>query len=228
MSESKETKPASSLGGAAQPPPKPQDPPATPPTPPLPPPAASETLTPEQERAALGLPEDAPQSVVDAARGRVPDKGPEGDEVEAGALNWLLGPAPPLEYDIKTMIDTPAGTEPLTFHIRQLDDTEIQKLEQEHTTGSGPFATLDRPMLNAAKAAKATLYMVDATGKRTEPSSAEFRGPVPAPEDAMRLRFKKQPGILISVAQEIDRVAGFSPERVGVAEKAMSTAVGNS
>jgi hypothetical protein len=175
------------------------------------------------------LPPDAPELLVKASRGDVPDSNDKrGDLEEAGALTWLLGATEPIEYDVKATLDTPEGQKPFTFHIRQLDGAVIEALERESMLGEGPFARIDRRNLNAAKCAAATMYMVDETGEKTEPKSEEFRGRIPTPKDAMRERFKFQPGLLAALAVEIDRIAGFTPDRVGVAEKAITIAAGNS
>lgn len=197
---------------------------------------AEEALDATERRRDLGLPEDAPEEVVEAAEAKIADReDPDGDEQEATVLNFLLGPTVALEFDVDALIDTPTGREELTFHFKQLDDTRIKELEDEWTEGEGPFGRVNRLMLNAAKVAEATLYLADKDGRKVEINSSEFRGPIPNPIDAVRGRFKFQPGILSSVAQEIDAAAGMMNNRVGQArraapatDKTIATAVGNS
>lgn len=180
-------------------------------------------LTPEQieARRGLGLSPDAPDEMVRAAEGNVAEAGDEqGNIEEASVLDWVLGPTEPLEFDCRTWIDTEKGRQLLIFHLIQIDDTAIERLEKEHSEVTLMGRTVDRPMLNAAKVAEATLYLEDADGKQTDPHARDFRGPVPSLADAYRGRFKFQPGILGMVAQEIDAMAGMTGDRVEGAKRA--------
>lgn len=190
----------------------------------------------EQRREDLGLSPDAPDGLVEAAEDNIDESSAErAAHKEAQVLNFLLGPTVALEYDCEAQIDTPEGREPLTFHFRQLDDTRLNEIESEHATGEGPFRTVDRVAMNAAKVADATIYLEDKDGRQVDIGSKEFRGRVPDRGAAMRARFKFQPGILAQVAQEIDVAAGLTPDRVKRAERStvsaaqsMANAVGNS
>lgn len=187
-------------------------------------------------RRELDLPLDAPDELVEAAQGHVARKDePEGDKQDIAVLDFLLGPTTPLEYDVDTFIDTPEGRGKLTFHLKQLDDKKIDDLEKEHSTGEGPFRVVDRPSLNAALVAEATMFFQDPTGKVVVPGSKEFRGPIPSAADALRGRFKFQPGVISMVAEEVRAAAGMTNDRVGAArlskvsgEQVIANAVGNS
>lgn len=169
----------------------------------------------------IGLPAGTPEEVVEAAElDKLAETGDESaDRAEATVLTWLLGPTEALEFDVDAWMDTPTGRQKLTFHFRQLSDTRITELEAEHRQGEGPFAEVDRIMLNAAKVAEATVYLQDADGRKVEIDGQEFRGPIPSSADAMRGRFKFQPGILSMVASEIDGAAGMRNDRVGAAKR---------
>ena len=193
-----------------------------------------------QRRKELGLAADAPIELIEAAEAKIEKDDPEGDAKEAKVLDFLLGPTKALEFDVETWVDTDAGREKLVFHIVQLDDTKLDELEKEHTTIEGFARTVDRLQLNAAIAAEATLYLEDSKGRQVDPKSKEFRGPIPDTADAMRGRFRFQPGILTGIAEEVRGAAGLLSNRVGEAQQApgkepsangdetIATAVGNS
>jgi hypothetical protein len=180
--------------------------------------------------AAYGLPPGSPEEMVEAAEltaegSDLAAPGDEsGDQAEATILNFLLGPTEPLEFDVDTWIDTPTGRQKLVFHIRQLADTRIEELEEECRIGEPPLSRIDRPRLNAAKVAEATVYIADADGRKVTLNSTEFRGPVPELGAALRGRFRFQPGILAMVAAEVDGVAGMREDRVGGARRASAEA----
>lgn len=168
-----------------------------------------------------GLPDGAPSAVVRAA-----EPGGNIDELTGGeeksALDWLLGATQALEYNVPVEYDTPAGRKKLLFHIRQQDPGALETLDAEHRKGDGPFARLDTAAFNAALIAKATVYIKDGeTGVQVEPNSERFRGGVPDPALAVATRFKYQGGILEGIAEEIRRVSGYSPDRVGTAQRAV-------
>lgn len=170
-----------------------------------------------QPKPSEGLPPDTPEAIKAAADGSAKDVTVK---AERDALDWLLGASKPVEYDISTKFDTPAGTKELIFHIQQLDGKKIIKLEDEHRKGTGPFAELDDIAFNAALVAEATLLIKD--GKReVSPAEPEFIGDLGfGPAMAMELRFKYQPGLLDGVAGQIRSVSGYAPDRVGAAERA--------
>lgn len=172
-----------------------------------------------EERTRLGLAPDAPEALVTAARDELEKEDPAAAKKEATVLDWLLGPTVALEFNCVAHVDTKDGRQDLTFHFRQVDDTRLDELEKEHSTQTLMGREVDRLMLNAAICAEATIYFEDKDGNQVDPKSDQFRGPVPM-ADAMRTRFKFQPGILGSVAEEIRMAAGLSTDRVEGAERA--------
>lgn len=150
---------------------------------------------------------------------------------EAGALNYLLGARAPLPYDVKSTLETVDGPKPLTFVIRQMDGRKIDAIEtrnRDKTTG-----VLDQISCDVQLVGEACLFIVDATGKQTDPKSEAFRTvrpeqpPLASPADALEARFREQLGILSGVAREVRRVSGWAPERVGQADRRLVDAAGN-
>lgn len=182
---------------------------------------------------AAQLPGGAPDGLKEAARGRL-DEGltdhdaAEATAKEAGALDFLLSNPSPQPFTVESLVDTPNGLKALTFHMHQLDGSRIEALENEHSEGVGPFARVDRQRLNAAKIAEATDKMVDANGKELTPTDGGFLGDAVAPAIAFERMFKMQPGVSDQLAEQIDRMAGMTRDRVGMAERAVTAAVGNS
>lgn len=227
--------PKSSLGGAEKAPPAETTKVLQPPPPTPPPPFGGEQRKPEDDGPKPGddLPEGAPDGLKEAAGGKL-DEG-NGDEQsraeaaakERGALDFMLSNPTPAKYKVEAMVDTPEGLAKLIFHMHQLDGSVIEKLEEEHSEGIGPFAKVDRQRLNAAKIAKACDSMEDANGKTLEPTDAGFIGDAIDPAIAFERMFKMQAGVADSISAEIDRMAGMTRDRVAVAEREMTNAVGN-
>lgn len=180
------------------------------------------------------LPGGAPDGLKKVAGGPLPEadsdtvQAEENAKDEVGALDFMLSDPTAFPFSVEAMVDTPEGPKKLTFHMRQLDGERIEALEAEHSEGVGPFAKVDRQKLNAAKIAEATVKMVDANGKETLPTDESFVGAKVAPQYAFEAMFKYQPGVAEALSAEIDRMAGMTPGRVGIAEREMTTAVGNS
>lgn len=177
------------------------------------------------ERERLGLPPDAPEELVKAARGEAAEKDdPDGSRKEATVLAWLLGDTKPLEFDCDAWMDTPDGRQKLVFHFRQLDGSKIDELEKENSEQTLLGRTVDRPRLNAALVASALIYFEDGDGNQVrlddETQAARFRGPIPSLIEPMLTRFRYQPGILAQVAEEIRVAAGLGGDRVDTARRA--------
>lgn len=169
----------------------------------------------EQQPQAV-LPPDAPTAVVDGANGREPEASDERD-----ALDWFLGATVALEYDVPVKYETPGGMTTLTFHLKQLDGDRIEEVDVENRSGDGPFGRLDTLSFNAQLVAEATVYIQSESGRKVEPMASEFLGGIPSPVLAMKLRFKKQPYLLEHLADRIREKAGFSPDRVGSAQRSL-------
>jgi hypothetical protein len=177
---------------------------------------ASMTGTTEYDPASA-LPEGAPEPVKEAVRGNEID-----GQGEKTALDWLLGPTLALEYDVPVKYETPDGMRELVFHIQQLDPDKMQEIDARNRQGDGPFAKLNVLAYNAEIVFEATRYFTDESGRHVDPRSAEFRGEMPgSPVLALQARFKKQGGILETVAERVREVTGYSPDRVGAAQRSV-------
>lgn len=148
---------------------------------------------------------------------------------EKGALDFLLGPTRALRYTIEVQLETDEGMKPLKFHVQQQDGARLAKLETENRAGDGPFARLDTVAYNSAVVHAATTAFTDATGRRVELESQDFVGGHPEGSlGALRTRFKFQGGIFEALSGEIQRVSGYSADRVGSAQRVLVDAVGGS
>lgn len=174
------------------------------------------------------LPAGAPASLKEAVAAELSGEDAERAEKESGALEFMLGAPTAQPFWVDAMVDTPEGPRKLRFHMRQLDAKTIEKIEDEHTEGIGPWAKVDRLAINAKKVAKATQCMEDTKGKRLEPTDEEFIRDAIDPAIAFERMFTYQPGVGDRLAEEIDRMAGAMRDRVGIAEREMTTAVKNS
>lgn len=201
-------------------------------SPPQPPQGAGEGKEPQPGE---HLPHGAPEGLKQAAGG-VPSEPAPDDKVgqaqaaaaEKGALDFMLSNPDPAPFHSDVLVGTPAGLKKLRFHMHQLDGSRIETLETEHSNGVGPFATVDRYRLNCAKIAEATDKMVDENGKELTPIDSEFLRDAIAPPIAFERMFKYEPGVAEQLGEQIDRMAGMTRDRVGAAEREMTTAVGNS
>jgi hypothetical protein len=200
------------------------------PTPPTP--DHSEGVDDDRAKPGDHLPAGAPEGLKEAAGGPLDEGHTDEDAAgagakEKGALDIMLSNPSPQPFKVEAMVDTPAGLKKLTFHMHQLDGSRIEALENDHTSGVGPFATVDRAKLNAAKIAEATDKMVDENGKETTPTDPGFIGDAVAPPIAFERMFKLQPGVAEQLTEQIDRMAGMTRDRVGMAEREMVNAVKN-
>jgi len=161
-------------------------------------------------------------------------KGMDAEKAEASALDFICGSPHALMYDVPVTVDIPGGQSAgLTFIIRQLDGARIIALEDEHTSGIGPFARLDDTKFNAALVAEGTVKIVekdkdDKVRAEMDPRSEKFISGFGSPAVAMEKRFSFQAGLLSGIAGQIRSVSGWRPDRVGIAERPVRDAVGNS
>lgn len=166
------------------------------------------------------------EMVEHAAMGAVLD-----EEEERDALDWMLGDAPPINYDVTVQWETPQGRKPLTFVIRQMDGRKIDSIEQSHLNRQ--TGVLDKFASDAEIVAEATLFLTTPAGKQVDVRSATYRtvkirdretgemreqelASTPA---ALLFRFRKQLGLLAGVANQVKRTAGWDPERVSDAQR---------
>lgn len=199
-------------------------------------PPANET---EEEREAreaaerAGLPGGAPDGLVSAANG---DALPEDKaaELEAGALDFMCGDSPPVEFEVDAKVQAKDGLRKVTLHMVQVDGDRLEALTQQHRReDSGPlFGTVDAFSLNCAIIAEACRFMEDPKGAKVTPTDPEFIKDAVAPPYAFERAFKRQPGVAESIAAEVRRMAGNQEDLVGKAkrstEHAMTAAAGNS
>lgn len=164
-----------------------------------------------------------PESVTRAAAGEKV-KGKD----ERSALDWLLGATTALEYEVTVQYDTPAGTRPLTFRLRQVDASTFDRIDKANRLGDGPFAKLDVATFNAELLSEATVSIKDGSGRTVDPRGQEWLGGAPSPALAMALRFKYQPGLLDALVEEVRKISAYSPDRVGTAQRVLVDAVGGS
>ena len=164
-----------------------------------------------------GSPEGAlPPEVAKAAAGETLTAAEE-----KSALDFILGPTQALEYNVPVQIETPDGLKPSTFRLRQLDPDVIDRIDASNRSGEGPFSKLDVSTFNAELVAEACVHIEDPTGRKVDPKSDQFRGGVPSPGLAMKVRFKYQPGLLETLAERIRESAGFGVDRVGKAQRVL-------
>lgn len=169
---------------------------------------------------------DKPNVIGDIAGGRVRPSAveagsPEDEQLaedEKGALDWLLSAEKPPPWEIEVQSLTPEGFKPLLFIVEPQDGRKIVEIEDRNTSGQGPMRKLDEIANNAELVAAATLYLEDpATGKKIDPGSPDFRGPLPSKANAIERRFARQAGLLMGVAGQIRSISGYNSDHVGKA-----------
>lgn len=154
-----------------------------------------------------------------------------GTEDERAALDFLLGTPEPAKYTVEADYETPAGMRKLTFHFVAMDGRKIDVIERRHI--SDKTQELDKISADAELVAEAVTAIEDETGKKTKPTSEEFRtmkpgeAPLASSIDALNARFATQIGLLAGVASAIREAAGWNRDRVGKASRVLVTAAGN-
>lgn len=181
---------------------------------------ARHTATPRREDPADGLPPDAPEAVREAAAG-----GDLSATSDRDAVDWLLQPRRPQRFRVKTTIETDEGTQPITFVIHQLDSKRIDEVERRNLDEK--TGRIDQVKANAELVAEACDHLEGALGHKIDPKSEEFRAGLPSPALAFEQRFHWEAGVLAGVAGEVRRVAGWSPDRVGTAQRVLVETAGN-
>lgn len=180
-----------------------------------------------------GLPDDAPAGVRKAEAGNGQEKTITPQE-EREAMRYLLSSAgKPMEYTAPVEWETDNGPKKIPWRLRSLPAREIDRIETENRQeGSNPFEGLKEPNASAALVAAATVF--------PDIRSEEFRRPPEPtdtnpdriadadPADALMRVFEFQSGLLSGLAGEVRRISGFDPQRVGMAKRSLTRAVGNS
>jgi hypothetical protein len=188
--------------------------------------------TPDPRDRATGLPPDAPQSVVDVARGHGAPKGGG----ERSAVRFLLGQQRAPRYKVRVEFATDEGDLALWFTIKALDGKKIDTIEKAHTDRNTVMGEADDLLISAELVAEATVEISDfepgtpeyETGMRTKPTDPEFLVGAVAAADALKARFHFQSGLLAGVANQIRRISGWAPDRVGQAQRVLVDVVGGS
>lgn len=157
---------------------------------------------------------------------------------ERDALDYILGPKPPREYDVKVEVETDAGPRPMTFVIRAMDGRKIDSIEQTHV--SQATGVIDRFGADSEIVAEA-LVMLESPRRKVDPRSAEFLTMKvrnrdtdeeedfvhASPAEALLARYRTQLGLLAGVAREVRRVSGFDAGKVSEAKRRLIAASGN-
>jgi hypothetical protein len=165
-----------------------------------------------------------PEALEQAAQGHKLDR-----DDEKSVLDYLVGATHRPESYVDVQLDTKGGRKRLRVHLRSLDERKMDEIDRAHRTGDPPFQQLDMAAFNAAMVAEAcTAFEDPETGGRVNPNTPDFIGQAPNLEVAMEARFRFQPGLLSSLAEEVRRLSAYSPDRVGSSQRMIQTAVGNS
>lgn len=171
-----------------------------------------------------GVEEEAPEGVHRAAADQ-----PVSDAEEYDALDWFLGATQRPTATVPVQLWTPKGDVEMTWKIRAVDGARIQQIDDEHRTGSGPFAKLDKIGFAAQLVSESAVEIWGAKGKRVKVDSEEFIGAAPGGlASAVRLRFKNQEGLLESLGDRVQELSGYSADRVGAAQRVLVDTAGNS
>ena len=194
-------------------------------------PAPGEPTTKDPRDRAGGLPPDAPQSVVDAARGHKVDSAGE-----RSGVAFLLGQQRAPRYKVPVEFATDEGDVKLWFLIHSLDSNRIEKIEKAHTDSTKIMGESDDLMIAAEVVADACISISDGepgkpeydTLPKVHPADETFRNGMTSGADALRARFHWQEGLLSGVASNVRRISGWAPDRVGQAERVLVDVAGGS
>lgn len=157
------------------------------------------------------------------------------EDDERDALDFLLAPKPPRQYAVPVDYDTESGVRPLKFIITGLDGRRIDAIEQANR--SATTGVLDQITADCQIVAEAAVGIEGRPGHRVALDSEEYltirrpgKEPVKlaSPADALEARFKTQLGLISGVAREVRRISGYDPQRVGIAQRRLVEAAGNS
>jgi hypothetical protein len=152
---------------------------------------------------------------------------------EKSALDWLLGDPVQIPHEIPFTYETPKGLKDMKFIMLQSDPSAIDKIEQRHVVGG----TMDQAAADleiVATLCDAIAEADDKDGsKAIELTSSKFRTmrlkntqtnevedhTFADPMQALDARFRGQQGVLMGVAREVRRVAGYDSSRVGLVQR---------
>lgn len=176
---------------------------------------------------AASLPDDAPKEVKAAARDE--EVTPRGERV---ATAWFRSPHVPIAFKVDVDFDADDRTRKLKFSVLQLEGPLLEKIERRNTEGEPPFGKMDELQTAAEIVAESVLQIDEVDGETINPGSTTFRTAedgteLPSIALALRYHFRYQSGTLITLAQEIRRISGFSTDRVGQASRILIETAGN-
>jgi hypothetical protein len=158
-------------------------------------------------------------------------------EEEKNALDWLLGDPIAIPHSIPVDFETPDGTKKLEFIVRKMDASKIDAIEQRHlntNTGRMDQAAADCEIVGTLADAVTT----QGDAREVDLTSAEFRTlrlrnksngnvetvTLATPMEALSARFRGQEGLIMGIAREMRRLAGYDPGRVGQAQRRLTEA----
>jgi hypothetical protein len=169
--------------------------------------------------------EGAPDELENAAAGK-----DVGDDGEKKVLDYLLGKTYRPKGFVDVKLDTEAGLLPLRVFLRALPETRLDEIDAANREGDGPFSKLDVAGFNAAVLAEAIESFGDPNDAdaKVSPDDESFVGQGLNVEVAISGRLRYQPGIMQGLVEEVRKLSGYAPERVGTAQRIIQTAVGNS
>lgn len=198
------------------------------------PPEGAPPTSDRRDRAA-GIDPEAPQAVLDAARGH--ELKASG---ERSAVGYLLGKAKAPKYKVRVDFATDDGDVVLWFYIHSLDSARIDAIENTHTdrtkvTADG-MPDVDQLRINAEIVTDACITISDGepgtaayeTGGQTKPTDPDFLAGNVSGAEALQQRFHWQAGLLAGVAREVRRISGWAPDRVGQAARVLVDVAGGS
>lgn len=209
-----------------------QSPQGAPPAPAAPPERQQHVDPREEQAKAAGAGEKGRELLEHAAMGATLSDGEE-----RTALDWLLGDPVAIPHAIPVEFETPDGIQKLEFIVRKMDTSKIDSIEQKHVNAS--TGRLDQ--IAADREIVATLVdAVTAPGdpREVELTSSQFRtmrlrskatGEVETvtlatPMEAIAARFRGQEGLLMGIAREMRRIAGYDTARIGQAQRRLTEA----
>lgn len=176
----------------------------------------------------LGLPETV-KKLAGAQTGQ--DAEVSGEE-EHDALHWFLtatGPAD--QYTDVDMDFKGVGTKALRFHLRPQHGEFITGAEERNRKGDTPFSPIDA-VGAAAEIVTAALLSIEDLSSGRKVAVADLMKTqggvnVASPELALRARFARQEGLLVTLGDRVRSISGWQSDRVGEAKRlVMGNAVG--
>lgn len=155
---------------------------------------------------------------------------------EASVLSFLLGPPKAQVFGIPVDYDTDDGRRKLRFVVSQVRGDKIREIEKRWAKDGqlGPLAELDDAKIAADTVWEALVAIQDpeSPGEQVKKGDPAFLdngdGQMMSGADAIAQRFAYQFGVIELVAQEIRRISGWNPDRIGTASRMVVEAASGS